>query len=106
VLAYEPPDRVVFSWDIDSKSQIETDLERTSEVEVRSSPMHPSGAPARAGGSVEPIVAGRREVHHLTPRAVAPSTSSVPRSAGLHDSGTVASSEYMSGSDGIPSGSR
>jgi hypothetical protein len=71
VLAYEPPDRVVFRWDIDSKSQIETDLERTSEVEVRSSPMHPSGAPARAGGSVDPIVGGRREVHHLTPRAVA-----------------------------------
>jgi uncharacterized protein YndB with AHSA1/START domain len=35
VLAYEPPDRVVFSWDIDPRWQIETDLERTSEVEVR-----------------------------------------------------------------------
>ena len=35
VLAYEPPDRVVISWDISPRWQIETDLERTSEVEVR-----------------------------------------------------------------------
>jgi uncharacterized protein YndB with AHSA1/START domain len=35
VLAYEPPDRVVFSWDISPQWQIETDPDRTSEVEVR-----------------------------------------------------------------------
>ena len=35
VLAYEPPDRVVFSWDIGPQWQVETDPERTSEVEVR-----------------------------------------------------------------------
>jgi uncharacterized protein YndB with AHSA1/START domain len=35
VLAYEPPARVVFSWDISPQWQIETDLEKTSEVEVR-----------------------------------------------------------------------
>jgi uncharacterized protein YndB with AHSA1/START domain len=35
VLAYEPPDRVVISWDINPQWQIETDTERTSEVEVR-----------------------------------------------------------------------
>jgi uncharacterized protein YndB with AHSA1/START domain len=35
VLAYEPPDRVVFSWDISPRWQIETDLEKTSEVEIR-----------------------------------------------------------------------
>ncbi len=35
VLAYEPPDRVVFSWDISPYWQIEADPERTSEVEVR-----------------------------------------------------------------------
>jgi uncharacterized protein YndB with AHSA1/START domain len=35
VLAYDPPDRVVFSWDIDPRWQLETDPERTSEVEVR-----------------------------------------------------------------------
>ena len=35
VLVYEPPARVVFSWDISPRWQIETDLERTSEVEVR-----------------------------------------------------------------------
>ena len=34
VLAYEPPDRVVFSWDISPKWQIESNLEKTSEVEV------------------------------------------------------------------------
>ena len=35
VLAYEPPDRVVFSWDISPQWQVETDPARTSEVEVR-----------------------------------------------------------------------
>jgi uncharacterized protein YndB with AHSA1/START domain len=35
VLAYEPPDRVVITWDISPQWQLETDLERTSEVEVR-----------------------------------------------------------------------
>jgi uncharacterized protein YndB with AHSA1/START domain len=35
VLAYEPPRRLVISWDISPRWQIETDLEKTSEVEVR-----------------------------------------------------------------------
>jgi uncharacterized protein YndB with AHSA1/START domain len=35
VLAYEPPTRVVFSWDINPQWQIESELEKTSEVEVR-----------------------------------------------------------------------
>jgi uncharacterized protein YndB with AHSA1/START domain len=35
ILAYEPPVRVVFSWDIGPQWQIETDPELTSEVEVR-----------------------------------------------------------------------
>jgi uncharacterized protein YndB with AHSA1/START domain len=35
VLAYEPPDRVVISWDINPRWQIETDPEKTSEVEIR-----------------------------------------------------------------------
>jgi len=34
VLAYEPPHRVVISWDITPQWQIEKNLERTSEVEV------------------------------------------------------------------------
>jgi uncharacterized protein YndB with AHSA1/START domain len=34
VLAYEPPQRVVFSWDISTSWQIETDPAKTSEVEV------------------------------------------------------------------------
>jgi uncharacterized protein YndB with AHSA1/START domain len=35
VLAYEPPNRVVISWDISPSWQIETDVDKTSEVEVR-----------------------------------------------------------------------
>src|ERR687892_1428921 len=35
VLAYEPPERVVFSWDISPQWQVETDLEKTSEGGVR-----------------------------------------------------------------------
>jgi uncharacterized protein YndB with AHSA1/START domain len=35
VLVYEPPDRVVISWDISPQWQIETDPSKTSEVEVR-----------------------------------------------------------------------
>ncbi len=35
VLAYEPPERVVFSWDIDPQWQIVTDPNNASEVEVR-----------------------------------------------------------------------
>ena len=35
VLAYEPPERVVISWDVSPQWSIETDPERTSEVEVR-----------------------------------------------------------------------
>ena len=35
VLAYEPPQRIVFTWDISPSWQIETNPENTSEVEVR-----------------------------------------------------------------------
>lgn len=35
VLVFEPPDRVVFSWDIGPTWQLETDPENASEVEVR-----------------------------------------------------------------------
>jgi uncharacterized protein YndB with AHSA1/START domain len=38
VLEYEPPTRVLFSWDISLRWQIETDPSRCSEVEVRFSP--------------------------------------------------------------------
>lgn len=34
ILAFDPPDRVVFSWDISPQWTIETDRARTSEVEV------------------------------------------------------------------------
>jgi uncharacterized protein YndB with AHSA1/START domain len=35
ILAYEPPDRVVFSWDISPYWQLEADEANASEVEVR-----------------------------------------------------------------------
>jgi uncharacterized protein YndB with AHSA1/START domain len=35
VLAYEPPTRLVFTWDISPMWQIETDTAKSSEVEVR-----------------------------------------------------------------------
>jgi uncharacterized protein YndB with AHSA1/START domain len=35
VLAFEPPHRVVISWDINPHWQIETDPDKTSEIEVR-----------------------------------------------------------------------
>jgi DNA-binding transcriptional ArsR family regulator/uncharacterized protein YndB with AHSA1/START domain len=35
VLAYDPPHRVVLSWDISLQWQLETDLDKTSEVEVQ-----------------------------------------------------------------------
>jgi uncharacterized protein YndB with AHSA1/START domain len=35
VLAFEPPDRVVFSWDISPSWQLESEPANTSEVEVR-----------------------------------------------------------------------
>jgi uncharacterized protein YndB with AHSA1/START domain len=35
VLAFEPPNRIVFSWDISPQWQIESDPDKTSEVEVR-----------------------------------------------------------------------
>ena len=35
VLAFEPPSRIVISWDIDPQWQIETDPDKASEVEIR-----------------------------------------------------------------------
>ncbi|HET9896463.1 MAG TPA: SRPBCC family protein [Streptosporangiaceae bacterium] len=42
ILVFEPPRRVVFSWDISPQWTIETDPARTSEVEVRFSAESPA----------------------------------------------------------------
>ena len=41
VLAYDPPHRVCFSWDISLSWQLETDPEKTSEIEVTFTPDGP-----------------------------------------------------------------
>ena len=41
ILAYDPPDRIVFSWDISPRWEIETDPDHASEVEVRFYPESP-----------------------------------------------------------------
>src|ERR1700677_330353 len=35
VLAYEPPDRLVISWDISPRWEVERDPQKSSEVEIR-----------------------------------------------------------------------
>ena len=42
VLEFEPPRRFVISWDIDVEWQLEPDLDKTSEVEVRFVPVSPT----------------------------------------------------------------
>src|SRR5215207_10163507 len=41
VLAFDPPHRFVITWDISIEWQVETDLDRTSEIEVRFTPDGP-----------------------------------------------------------------
>ena len=41
VLVYDPPNRVVFTWDISLAWQVETDPAKTSEVDVRFTPVAP-----------------------------------------------------------------
>jgi uncharacterized protein YndB with AHSA1/START domain len=41
VLAYEPPHRVCFSWDISLRWELETDPAKTSEIEVTFTPEGP-----------------------------------------------------------------
>lgn len=42
VLAYEPPHRVVFSWDINLQWQVETDPAKASEIEIAFSELSPT----------------------------------------------------------------
>jgi uncharacterized protein YndB with AHSA1/START domain len=47
VLAFDPPHRLVFSWDLSPTYQIETDPERCSEVEVTFTPVGPEQTQVR-----------------------------------------------------------
>jgi uncharacterized protein YndB with AHSA1/START domain len=47
VLAFEPPHRLLFSWDISPRWQLETDPNRTSEVEIRFTELGPSSTRVR-----------------------------------------------------------
>ena len=47
VLAFEPPHRLLFSWDISPRWQLETDPNRTSEVEIRFTELGPSSTLVR-----------------------------------------------------------
>ena len=47
ILAYEPPHRVVFSWDITTTWEIETDPAKTSEVEITFDALHTGPHPGR-----------------------------------------------------------
>ncbi len=58
VVAYEPPDRIVFTWDISPQWQIETDPDRSSEVEIR----FIAEAPQRTRVELE-----HRKLHHHGP---------------------------------------
>ena len=48
VLAYEPPDRVCFSWDINLQWQIETDPAKASEIEIAFTELAPTRTHVRA----------------------------------------------------------
>ncbi len=47
VLAFEPPDRLVFSWDLSPTFQLETDPDHCSEVEVTFVPLGPEQTQVR-----------------------------------------------------------
>jgi uncharacterized protein YndB with AHSA1/START domain len=47
VLAFEPPHRLLFSWDISPRWQLETGPNRTSEVEIRFTELGPSSTRVR-----------------------------------------------------------
>jgi uncharacterized protein YndB with AHSA1/START domain len=49
ILAFDPPDRVVFSWDISPRWTIETDPAQASEVEVRFYAESPAGVDGPEG---------------------------------------------------------
>ena len=72
VLTYEPPTRLVFSWDVSPAWQIETDPNRTSEVEVRftqEAPTRPASTLSTAILSVT-AKAGSSYGRPSTPRVV------------------------------------
>ena len=82
VLAYEPPDRVVFSWDIGPTWQVETNPDRTSEVEVRfiaEAPTAP-GSSSSTATSTGTAPAGKASATASTTRGMAAVPGAVRRS--------------------------
>jgi len=77
VLAYEPPDHVVFSWDITPQWQIESQVEKTSEVEVRFISETPSAHASNSSIATSSATAraGRARVRESVPTAAGRSTS-------------------------------
>ena len=77
VLVYDPPRRVVFSWDIGPTWQLETDPEKASEVEVRfieEAPTAPASS-SSTGTSTATVQVGSRR-RRRRPR---PGLAAVPR---------------------------
>jgi uncharacterized protein YndB with AHSA1/START domain len=73
VLAYEPPNRIVFSWDISLQWQLESDPGKTSEVEVR----FVAESPTRTRVELE-----HWNLHHMARAGRKCATRSAPPTAG------------------------
>ena len=76
ILAFEPPHRVVFSWDISPQWTIETDPGQTSEVEVRFSASHRTARAwnSSTGTSTGMALAGKQYLAAWTARRAGPCT--------------------------------